>query len=360
MQEKTVRQDESHDIGFVGGGTIAGWHAERVRALGGNIASVADIAPDARRSFAEQHAVDARFEDYETMVADMDLDVVVVAVPNALHADCVIAALDADQSVLVEKPLAHTLESGERIAAAEAASDGEVMVGLMKAFDPGIEMVGESIDRGDFGSIYEVNVEYVRQRGIPQIGSWFTRKSVSGGGAVVDIGPHMLHLALSVLGFPEIETVSATAGSHFGSKEEYTYLDMWGGDPIDDAHFDVEDHARALIRTTEGTAIHLNVAWASNRESVQHVHVLGDEAGATLAPSEDGITINTTKNGCLSSETLRHTERDPYAAEWQYFFDVLDGEREHTRNTVDEGLAVQRIIDAIYRSAEHNEEIRLA
>jgi len=344
-------------VGFIGGGTIAGWHADRVEKLGHDVAAIAEIADDVREEFAETYDTEQTFEQYEAMVEEAPLDVVVVAVPNALHADCAIAALDAETNVFVEKPLAHSLEDAERVAEAEARSDGELFVGFMKGFEPGTETVVDAIEAGEFGDIYEVNVEYVRRRGIPQIGSWFTRKNISGGGAVVDIGPHMLHLALEALDFPAIKSVSASAGTQFGDREDYTYLSMWGGDPTDDAEFDVEDHARAMIRTEDDTTIHINVAWASNRAPRQHVEILGDDAGAKLVPGEDSVTVYSTTRNTLSETELVAPEQDCYTAEWAYFFDVLAGEQEHTRNTVEQGLDVQRVIEAIYDSAEQGGEV---
>lgn len=335
-------------VGFIGGGTIGQWHAQRVRSLGHDVAAIADLVPEVRDTFVEEYGAEATFEDYEAMIAETDLDVVAVTVPNALHADCAVAALEADCNVFVEKPLAATLDGARRIEAAAEASDGVVMTGFMKAFDPQVEAIVEPIESGEFGEIYEVDVEYVRRRGIPQIGSWFTRKDVAGGGAVVDIGPHMLHLALHVLDFPEVESVTATMGAHFGTKEDYTYIDMWGGDPVEGGTFDVEDHARALIRTTGGD-VHLNVAWASNRERVQQLQVLGEDAGVTLTEDEPP-TLHGTRGDSLSDETLETQSGDVYEREWSYFFDVLAGERDHDRNTLAEGIAVQEVIEAIYES----------
>jgi predicted dehydrogenase len=352
---------ERFRVGFIGGGTIANWHAERVRDLGHDVVGIADIEPDARREFADRFDASATYEDYEEMLSHADLDVVVVAVPNVLHADCAVAALEEDLNVFVEKPLAHDLEGAERIAAAARDSEGEVMVGFMKAFEADVETIEALQREGTFGDIYEVNVEYVRQRGIPQIGSWFTRESTAGGGVVIDIGVHMLHLALHLLDFPEIESVSATTGTRFGDREDYTYLSMWGGDPVEDAEFDVEDHARALVTTADGRTIHLNCAWACNTDPRQYVEILGDEAGAKVTPGgDDDLTVYSAKHDAITDERLRSGETDAYAAEWEYFFDVLAGEREHTRNGLEEGLAVQRVIDAIYRSAETGDEVAVA
>lgn len=345
-------------VGFIGGGTVAEWHAERVLDLEHDVVAIADIDHDARQNFVEEYGASEAFEDYHAMVEEADLDVVAVTVPNGLHADCTVAALEEDLHVFVEKPLAHTLDAAERIETAAAESDGEVMVGFMKAFEPGVEALASPIEAGEFGDVYEVSVEYVRRRGIPQIGSWFTSEELAGGGAVVDIGPHMLHLALHVLDFPEVESVSASMGSHFGTKEDYTYLDMWGGDPVEGGTFDVEDHARALVQT-EDANIHLNVAWASNREPTQQVQILGSDAGATLDPHEEGPTIFGTHDDRLVDEELQLPTGDAYAREWEYFFEVLAGERTHNRNTLTEGIAVQRVIDAIYRSGESGETVEV-
>ncbi|RDI70190.1 Gfo/Idh/MocA family protein [Halopelagius longus] len=345
-------------IGFVGAGTIADWHAQRISRLGGEISAVADVDPTARRRFADEHGVKSTFKRYEEMLSTLQLDVVVVAVPNAFHADCAVAALESGANVFVEKPLADSVAGARRVADAERENEGTVMVGFMKAFEPNTDLLFDHVRGREFGDVYEVNVEYVRRRGIPQLGSWFTQKDIAGGGVVVDIGPHMLHLALSVLDFPDIESVSATTGSHFGVKaQEYTYLEMWGGDPVEDGTFDVEDHVRALVRTADGSAIHLNCAWASNTEPVQHVQVRGDEGGATLTPGDDGLTVHTTREDSLADHTFETPDGDPYEAEWEYFFEVLRGERVHDRNTVSEGVTVQRLIDAIYRSAEDGGEV---
>jgi predicted dehydrogenase len=344
--------------GFIGGGTIATWHADRLTDLGHEVEAVAEIDSETKREFAATYDASLTFEEYEMMIEEADLDVVVVAVPNALHPDCAIAALEADVDVFVEKPLAATLDGAQRIAAAESHSDGTVMVGFMKAFDPTVNTLRNYMDGEEFGSVYEVSVEYVRQRGIPQLGSWFTSKEVAGGGALIDIGPHMLHLALDLLEFPDIEAVSAETSDHFGSKQEdYTYLSMWGGDPVDDPVVDVEDTVRALVRTEDGATIHMKCAWASNSERRQEVQVLGTEAGATISPDDDTLDVHGTKYDAISSDRLETKDGDPYRAEWEYFVEVLRGEREHTRNTVAEGLLVQQLIESIYRSADQGEEV---
>ena len=352
-------------IGFVGGGNIARRHAKRVQELGERVRAIADIDPETRRTFASEFGASEAYESYERMIAESPLDVVVVAVPNVLHADCAIAALEADLDVFVEKPLAHSYEAAERIAAAEGESRGRVMVGFVKAFEAQFEDARARVADGELGTVYDIDATYVRQRGIPQLGSWFTRKEVAGGGVLIDAGVHTLHLALSILDFPEVETASASMESAFGTKPDYTYLSMWGGNPIEGGGFDVEDSVRALLRTADGTAIHLHTAWASNTASEQAITIRGDEAGITVSPGgvDDGSSpaarLYSADREALTETGLYLPEGDAFTAEWRYFVDVVRGEREHARNTLSEGLAVQRVVDAIYESAESRREVSL-
>ncbi|WP_435320860.1 Gfo/Idh/MocA family protein [Haloarchaeobius sp. TZWSO28] len=350
----------SLQVGFVGAGSIAYHHADAIESLGETVAAVADVNPDALATFAASYDVTETYNDYERMFVETDLDAAIVAVPNSFHADCAVAALEADVNVLVEKPLADSVAAAERVESAARESDADVMVGFKKAFNPWFEHARRKAETGAFGEVYDVESEYIRQRGIPQLGSWFTQKSVAGGGAMIDIGVHQLHLVLCLLDFPEVRTVSATTGSHFGTREDYTYLDMWGGDPVADATFDVDDFTRAFIRTADGTTIHLHVAWASNSDPRQCIRVHGGEAGLNVTESDDEVSeLFSTDDGALTRTAFQHPEADTFVAEWSYFTAVIRGTRPHTRNTLEEGLAVQRVVEAIYESADSNREVRL-
>lgn len=357
------------DIGFVGGGTVARWHGDTLDALGVPIEAIADPASDVRTAFAARYDVSATYDGYEEMLAAENLDIV-VAVPNAIHAEPSIAALEAGATVLCEKPLADSLENAERIADAETDAPGTVIVGFMRAFEPPAVTAREMVADGELGDVYEIDLENVRRRGVPRIGSWFTRAGGAGGGALLDIGVHVLHLGLFGLGFPAVEAVSATAGTHFGDRSEYTYLRMRGGDPLEDPEFSVEDSVRALIRTADAT-IHLRCAWAINGEPTRRVRVFGDRAGVEFAPGDDGLAVYGTDRGGLVDERLSlpplpgedALEDGPggaFTAQWEYVLGVAAGERTHSRNTVAEGLAVQRVVEAIYESAETDSEVTVS
>lgn len=349
-------------LGVVGAGTIGQAHASAIEEsdAGIDVTAVADIDATTRSEFAETFDVQETYRSYETMFDEAVIDVVLVAIPNALHADCAIAAFERDLNVLVEKPLATTVDDAERVAAATEASDGTALVGHTMVFKPTLESAKRRIEAGEFGDVYDVDLQYVRRRGIPQLGSWFTRKESAGGGVLIDCGVHVISAAMYVLDDPTIETVSATTTAAFGSKSEYTYRHMWGGDPLEDPEFSVEDTVRAFVRTADGTTIHLDCAWASNRTGETSMTFLGSESGVTMDVHSEDATVYSTQHEQLTDTSIDPVDADLFAEEWEYFEAVLRDERPHTKNTLDHAIAVQRLLAAIYESAEEGREVEIA
>ena len=351
---------ETVRIGIIGLGNIADIHCTNLRQLDQpvSIAAGVDVDADARRRFAETY--DATV--YEEAAAMFEtVDAVLVTTPNRYHEQYVVAALEAGLDVLVEKPLAHSLDSAERIAEAARDSVGFCMVGFNYRFAAPVDVLTAYRDEGRLGEINHVEANYVRRRGIPGRGSWFTDRETAGGGALIDIGVHAIDLALCVLDFPDVVEVSATTRAAFGTREDYSYMHMWGDDDGPGA-FDVEDSASAFLRTADGATVSLEVAWATNRPRTDEYVVRGTDAGAIYDRKSEELTLyetHTTGEQHFTETAVDTPERNSHAVELDYFLDHAADDTEPDRNTVDEGLAVQRVIDAIYRSADEERAVRL-
>ncbi|WP_136590221.1 Gfo/Idh/MocA family protein [Salinigranum halophilum] len=345
-------------IGIVGLGNIGTYHAEFLADVeAAALVAGLDIDADARESFAETFDVDT-YADRGDLFDDVDA--VIVTTPNRFHEDYAVAALDAGVDVLLEKPLAHTLESAERIAAAAEASDALCMVGFNNRFANPVEVLKHDLRTGRFGDVTHVEANYVRRRGIPGRGSWFTSKEVAGGGALIDIGVHAIDLALYFLDFPEVVEVSGTTRAEFGIHDEYAYLRQWGADH-GPGGFDVEDSATAFIRCADGQTVSLEVAWAANRPDSDEFVIRGTEAGATLDRGDHELTVYEAGIGGanhFSTTDVETQEAVTHQQEQRAFVEAVDQGRLE-RNTVEQALAVQRVIDAIYRSAAQGSAVRL-
>src|SRR5581483_1077279 len=131
-----------------------------------------------------------------------DVDAVIITVANALHRAVALDALAAGKHVFLEKPLAHTLEDGTAIVRAAERSDNVVMLGFNNRFNPASQALHRAIASSRLGTIYYARARWLRRQGLPPQASWFTRKAAAGGGALIDIGVHMLDLTFHMLGYP--------------------------------------------------------------------------------------------------------------------------------------------------------------
>lgn len=139
----------------------------------------------------------------------------------------------------------------------------------------------------------------------------------------------------------------------FGERSDYTYLDMHGDSG--DGPFDVDDSVNAFLRCADETTISLDVAWAANQPPQAECVVLGDEAGARLNLAAGELTIFET--GVIgaphsSDSTITTVNTDPHRNEQRHFIETIPSDTPLTVNTGEQAIAVQRVIDAIYRSSD--------
>jgi predicted dehydrogenase len=347
-------------VGIVGLGGIGTHHAGKLIERDANLVGGMDIDPDARGRFHEQfgyHAYENEGNLYE------HCDAVLITTPNRFHEEYAVSALEAGLDVLLEKPLAHTLESAERIADAARDAEGFCMVGFNNRFAEPVQAIKNYQNEGRFGETTHVEANYVRRRGVPGRGSWFTSSDVAGGGALIDIGVHAIDLALYFLDHPEVVEVSGETRSEFGNRDDYTFVHMWGDDAGAEG-FDVEDSASAFIRDADGHTVSLEVAWATNRPTNDEFVIRGTDAGATFDRGSGELTVHEAKSfdgdqHHFSDAEIETRDRDSHDAEQAAFLEAAAAGEAPAINTVDEAISVQRVIDAIYRSSERGEAIRL-
>ena len=349
-------------------------HASILEELGAEIVAGVDVDTEAMGFFAETFDAET-YGDHVELFEDTDVDALVVATPNRFHEAPAVAALESDRSVLIEKPLAHSLESARRIAAAAAASRGVCTVGFHNRYAGGARLFERERQADRFGTIRHVEANYIRRRGVPGAGSWFTDPALAGGGALLDIGVHALDLALFVLGDPVVTEVSGVTRMTPGSRGDESGDTHYG--EADDAY--VEDATTAFVRCEGGGTITLEVAWATNRESATDLTIRGTRAGAkfdiggpdvhifddprtTLADSNDGAcdgqVATDGTGGTLDDVVLSTASTDAGTRKQdEMFLSAIAGGNPEIGDTVTAGLRVQGIIEAIYRSAATNRAI---
>lgn len=345
-------------FGLIGAGSIASITARELRGHPSvELRAVADPSESRRVELASRLKIPNNYAHADELLGDPEIDAVYIAVPNTLHASLASDALGAGKHVLLDKPFALSFAQAQQVAETAAASGKTLMLGMNQRFDANVQRAKQMFDAGMLGAVYHAKAFWRRRSGIPRIGSWFTNKATSGGGALLDIGVHMLDASLYVLGNFNPVSVSGATYTRFGQRGLGD--GSWGRSEREHDEFDVDDFATALIRLNDGTTLSLDAAWALHQPQGNEmgVYLYGEDAG--LSVYEDLLYRNGDNGEYYRIEGSNIGElRYPHCSRAHHFVNVLLGE-EQPAVTMDEALSIQRILDAIYLSSETGEEVCL-
>jgi predicted dehydrogenase len=353
-------------LGIVGAGAIGNVHADAAARAGVRVVGAWDLhASRAQALTARVGGVAAASLD--DLLAMPEVDAVAIAVPNVAHAECAIKALERKKHVLLEKPMAMTLEECDRIIAAADRAGTMLQVGFVCRGTPTAIAAKRFVDAGRLGKVYHAKCSVYRRRGIPGLGGWFTTRALSGGGPLIDLGVHVIDLVRYLTGSPKGLRASGACYASFGRPiSEYRFIDMWAGPPHLDGTFDVEDHATALIRCEGGLTIEVNVTWAMNQPDgalKDGIFLFGDKGGVAFQIFGSELTLATEEDGRLVDVKPLIEPGDPTQRSWdaqyaQFVQAITRGVKPHA--SAADGRAVQALIDAIERSsaAGHEVEVR--
>nr|WP_026564226.1 Gfo/Idh/MocA family oxidoreductase [Bacillus sp. UNC41MFS5] len=283
-------------VGIIGSGGIAAAHARAYLQMPEvEIVAVADVIPGKAEQFIQNlNLQNAKAFDNHLHLLELDIDGVSICTPNVAHHRTSIDSLFADKHVLVEKPMAVTLEQAVEMVQAAKKTDKILSVGFQPRYDPNMQAVKEIVQSGQLGDVYYVQTGGGRRRGMP--GGTFINKSLSGAGAMADIGCYSLDLALNTLGYPKPLTVSAYTSKYFGTNPKYH------GEAD---KFDVEDFGVALVRLEGGKVLNFNISWAMHMDSLGPTIFLGTDAGLKITPSGSGPWSGVWDGG-IGSITMFH------------------------------------------------------
>ncbi len=343
-------------IGIIGVGTIGSVHAEAyAKVADAEVVALCDILPDRLREKGARHGVGKLFATHRELLADPAIDAVSVCTPNNMHAPIAIDSLNAGKHVMLEKPMAMSAAEGEAICAARDAAGKVLQMGMVRRQAPDAELIKEAVDKGKLGDIYQIRIRLIRRRGIPGLGGWFTTKDRSGGGGLIDIGVHFFDLAMWSTGLWNPTRVSAKCYSKFGSPlEDYHYVGMWAGPPDYNGTFDVDDYAAGLVRFGSKATMSFEVAWACNAKDEQMLEILGTKGGVRLGG--DLLFLTEIDDRIADVKLGYNAQRDGFAAEMTQFVAAVKGQGEPAA-TGEEGVVAMKLIDAIFRSSELDEEV---
>ncbi len=257
------------NVAILGCGKVAHLHAKAIQNLpNARLAGVWSRSINTAKNFADQYKVHF-YTEIEKLVKEQEIDLAIVCTPHPFHLEPVLKAASAGANILVEKPLASTLEDSDKII--EACKNAGVKLGVISQrrwYEPA-KRVKAAIDAGKIGKpvFGTINMLGWRDKNYYDSDEWRGTWKMEGGGVLVNQAPHQLDLFLWFMG--EIDEV-------FG---------LWRN--LNHPYIEVEDTAVAIVKFKSGAIGNIIVSNSQKPGIYGKVHVHG-ENGASVGVQTDG------------------------------------------------------------------------
>jgi predicted dehydrogenase len=326
-------------LGFLGVGWIGLHRLQAIQATGLAQDIIVVDPSDAQRAKAAALIPSSRSAPDLAALLACDLDGVVIATPSALHAPQCVAALSKGLAVFCQKPLGRSADEVAGVVDAARRANRLLAVDLSYRRTEGMQRLCDIVKAGGLGRVYAIDLVFHNAYGPDK--DWFFDASRSGGGCVMDLGVHLIDLALNLLDYPKVESVSSS---------------LWcGGEPLDRVRARraeaVEDYAVATLILEGDVVVRLACSWTlhAGRPAEIAVAVYGVLAGARFCNLDGSFYDFTLElNRGAEREVLTAPPEDwggRAAAEWARRLAFGEGFDAATETLTD----VARVIDRIYQ-----------
>jgi predicted dehydrogenase len=255
-------------LGFLGVGWIGRHRMQAIADSGAaDIVAIADPSAQMVQEALSLASGAKAAEGLDGLLAH-DLDGIVIATPSALHAEQSIRALDRGVAVFCQKPLGRSAAETQAVVDAARRADRLLAVDLSYRFTAGMTLIRDLVQQGELGRLFAVDLVFHNAWGPDK--PWFYNPAQSGGGCVMDLGVHLVDLALWTLGFPDVVDVQAAL--------------LAKGEPLRDRVAAVEDFGLATLRLVDGAVVRLACSWnaQAGQEAVIGATFFGTQGGAAL------------------------------------------------------------------------------
>ena len=312
---------------------------------------------DINRTNAVKRADEFHIPNVEIGAAELisrkDLDAIDIVVPNMFHRDLTIAALESGKHVLCEKPLALSVKEVDEMIAASEKSGKKLMCAQHMRFQNDSRALKEYTAKRPLGEVYYGRAWYNRRRQLPCTPGFMYKKN-AGGGCCIDVGVHVLDLALHLMENFSPVSVSGVAGTKLACRKDA--WSEWG--KIDTENIDVEDFAAGLIRFANGAALSLECSFMLNQKAKHEgrINLFGTEAGLSWPECE--VHDHTARDFMDIKLDVRPSSVAPHCVEIAEFAQAVLGNKP-VPVPPQQSRAVIAILEGLYQSQATGSEVRI-
>jgi perosamine synthetase len=319
-------------IGIIGCGQMGRWHFDsyktnpRVELVG-----FVDTSIDRAERFAREVGGRA-YKSHKELLDKESLDAVSLCTVPSTHRNIAIDLLDAGINVLCEKPLAISVAQAEEMSRRAKEQNRLLFTAFKFRFHDEVRKAKELIDAGSLGKI--VNFRLMFGGYIDMNGQWYSQKALSGGGIIMDNGPHAADLMHFLFG--PVKSITAQVGRI--------------------QHLEVEDTAKldvCMENQTMGTG---DLSWCVRIPPRSYLEIYGEDGAASLDP--EGISYKFKMWSEWKRVANQVDAKGTFARQIHYFVDAVLGHNPLSLGN-GEGVASQRVIEAAYESVEQDRKINI-
>ncbi len=335
----------------VGTGGIGDYHVRIWNELpNAKLVGVFDVNHDLATKVAAKYNIPKTYPSLEDAVTDDNVDAIDICTPNMFHKQGVITALSAGKHCLCEKPLAVSPTEIEEMIATRDASGKLLCTIQHMRFEERTTALKRIIDAGHLGDVYYSRAWWLRRRMAPTTPG-FLRKDQAGFGPGIDLGVHMLDLAMFLLNHPRPISASATISHKLGPLPNPN--NEWG--PYDHTQFEVEDFIAGFVRFENGAALSLEASWLLNMKpsELRGIWLHGTAGGATWPDLEIAHALD---QSLVDSRIITPTADNGHKNQLSAFADaIITGGSSPV--PAEQSLTVAHTLTALYNSAAQNKEL---
>ena len=344
-KEKELKGEILLRVGVIGLGNMGKLHlmnAMRIREV--SVVAAADKSERSRK-FAEKYHVKT-YDDYRTLIDKEELDAVIISLPNFLKKESVIYAAEHDLNIFLDKPLARNFAEAQEIVQKVEKENVRLMVGVNYRYFPSVQKLKNNLDDGKIGDAVIATSELILNGPLSHsvvptpVPEWWLNREMSGGGALLDLGYHLIDILSWMFGDLEVSY------SNLGYR----------------LNLSVEDSSTVVLESkNRGTTCIVNVGWFSKSIFPDfnfriNIHgTVGYDSTDHYAPRD--LRVHAVKEGMLNffrRILKRKIHYLSYTYYYSSFYQLLELFFETLNNGADspisleEQLDVIRIIDSVY------------